>query len=144
VRAAAAAGDADLHVPYRVAEVLGDGRVEAVRLVHAADGSTRDVPCDELLLQLGFKTALGPLAGWGFEVDRGSIRVDPLGRTSLDRVWACGDVATTDGKLKLIATGYAEAATVVAQAVQAIRPDTVLQPGYSTNTGVPGVVAGTP
>ena len=39
-------------------------------------------------------------------------------RTSLDRVWACGDITTFDGKLKLIATGFAEAAIAVAQAVQ--------------------------
>ena len=135
-------GPVEVHVPYRVGGVLGDERVEAVRLVHAGDGGEVEVPCDELLLQLGFRTTLGPLADWGFEVDRGAIRVDALGRTSLDRVWACGDVASYDGKLKLIATGYAEAAACVAQAVRRIRPDAELQPGYSTDTGVPGAVAG--
>ena len=59
-------------------------------------------------------------------------------RTSLDRVWACGDITTFDGKLKLIATGFAEAAIAVAQAVHHIRPDMKIQPAYSTNTGVPG------
>ena len=49
-----------------------------------------------------------------------------------------------DGKLKLIATGFGEAATAVSQAVLSIRPDERLQPGYSTNTGVPGVVDGQP
>ena len=44
----------------------------------------------------------------------------------------------------LIATGFGEAAVAVAQAVQHLRPDAQLQPGYSTNTGVPGVVAGQP
>ena len=43
-------------------------------------------------------------------------------KTSLDRVWACGDITTFDGKLKLIATGFAEAAIAVAQAVHHIRP----------------------
>jgi thioredoxin reductase (NADPH) len=59
-------------------------------------------------------------------------------RTSLPRVWACGDVAAAPGKLKLIATGFGEAATAVAQAVRSFRPDEQLQPGYSTDTGVPG------
>jgi thioredoxin reductase (NADPH) len=59
-------------------------------------------------------------------------------------VWAVGDVTTTDGKLKLIATGYAEAAVAVAQAVRAIRPETRLQPAFSTTTGVPGAVEGVP
>ena len=48
--------------------------------------------------------------------------VDGLMKTSLDRVWACGDITTFDGKLKLIATGFAEAAIAVSQAVHAIRP----------------------
>ena len=63
-------------------------------------------------------------------------------RTGLDRVWACGDITTFDGKLKLIATGFAESAVAVAQAVHSFRPDIKIQPKYSTNTGVPGAVEG--
>jgi thioredoxin reductase (NADPH) len=62
--------------------------------------------------------------------------------TSMDAVWAAGDITTFDGKLKLIATGFAESAIAVAQAVQHIRPEMRLQPKYSTNTGVPGAVEG--
>jgi thioredoxin reductase (NADPH) len=62
----------------------------------------------------------------------------------LERIWACGDITTFDGKIKLIATGFGEAAIAVAQAVQTIRPDMKLQPAYSTNTGVPGGVEGQP
>ena len=58
-------------------------------------------------------------------------------KTNLDRVWACGDITTFDGKLKLIATGFAESAIAVSQAVHTIRPDMKIQPAYSTNTGVP-------
>ena len=70
-----------------------------------------------MLLQLGFKTKLGPLKEWGFELEKGAIKVDRVMKTNLDRVWACGDITTFDGKLKLIATGFAEAAIAVAQAV---------------------------
>jgi thioredoxin reductase (NADPH) len=136
-------GRVDLKVPYVVREVHGDGRVEEVVLEHK-EGGRVTVPCDTLLLQLGFVTKLGPLKEWGFEIDHGAIVVDQLMRTSLDRVWACGDIATFDGKLKLIATGFAEAAIAVAQAVHLIRPETRIQPAYSTNTGVPGAVAGQP
>ena len=95
-----------------------------------------------MLLQLGFKTALGPLKDWGLEISKGAIVVDGLMRTNLDGVWACGDITTFDGKLKLIATGFAESAIAVAQAVHHIRPEMRLQPKYSTNTGVPGAVEG--
>jgi ferredoxin/flavodoxin---NADP+ reductase len=138
-------GRIDIHVPYQVKEVAGNGAIESVRLFHSEDEAHEiEVPCDALLLQLGFKTQLGPLKEWGFEISKGAIQVDPLFRTSLERVWACGDITTFEGKLKLIATGYAEAAIAVAQAVHHIRPEMRIQPKYSTNTGVPGAVEGQP
>ena len=144
VTEAAQAGRIDLHVPFTLGAVHGDGEIAGVTLVHAQDATERAVACDAILLQLGFRTALGPLADWGFEVAKGAIVVDHLMKTSLERVWACGDITSFDGKLKLIATGYAEAAVAVAQAVRHIRPATRLQPGYSTNTGVPGALEGRP
>ena len=138
-------GDVAIHVPFQIREVYGNGNVERVRLFHSQDEAHEiEVEVDAILLQLGFKTALGPLEDWGFEVVKGAIVVDQLMQTSLERVWACGDIATFDGKLKLIATGFAESAIAVAQAVHEIRPEVRIQPGYSTNTGVPGVVAGQP
>ena len=138
-------GRIDIHVPYQVKEVTGNGAIESVRLIHSDDEAQEiEVPCDALLLQLGFKTQLGPLKEWGFEISKGAIQVDQLFRTSLERVWACGDITSFDGKLKLIATGYAEAAIAVAQAVHHIRPEMKIQPKYSTNTGVPGAVEGQP
>ena len=136
------AGRVDLKVPYVIKGVEGNGHVEAVELHRAGTDVVDRVGCDAVLLQLGFSTKLGPLKDWGFELQKGAIVVDPLMRTSLDRVWACGDVTRFDGKLKLIATGFAEAAIAVSQAVHAIRPDMQIQPAYSTNTGVPGLVEG--
>jgi ferredoxin/flavodoxin---NADP+ reductase len=136
------AGRVDVRVPYVIRRVHGDDAIEAVELHHKEHGAVETLACDAVLLQLGFVTKLGPLKDWGFAIEKGSLVVDPLMRTNLDRVWACGDITTFDGKLKLIATGFAEAAIAVSQAVHHIRPETKIQPAYSTNTGVPGVVAG--
>ena len=133
-------GRVEIKTPYRLSDIRGHDRIESVTI--SGDDGDVDLPCDALLLQLGFKTALGPLADWPLGIDKGSIVVDPRMKTTMDGVWAAGDVTTFDGKLKLIATGFAEAATAVSQAVLSIRPDERLQPGYSTNTGVPGVVDG--
>ena len=138
-------GQVDLRVPFQIKDIGGNGHIESVTLFHSEDeGQTEVIPCDSVLLQLGFVTKLGPLKDWGMEISKNAIVVDPLMKTNLDRVWACGDVTTFDGKLKLIATGFAESAIAVAQAVHFIRPETKIQPKYSTNTGVPGVVAGQP
>ncbi len=145
VKQAAEGPHVDLRVPYVVKEVAGNGAVEGVVLHHISEEDHAVVvECDAILLQLGFSTKLGPLKEWGFELERNAIRVSPTFETSLERVWACGDIATFDGKIKLIATGFGEAAIAVGQAVHAIRPDMKLQPAYSTNTGVPGAVEGQP
>jgi thioredoxin reductase (NADPH) len=139
------AGRVDLKVPYVIKDVTGNGSIEGIELHHASgDEDVQRVACDAVLLQLGFSTKLGPLKAWGFDLEKGSIKVDGLMATNLDRVWACGDITTFDGKLKLIATGFAEAAIAVAQAVHHIHPEMKIQPAYSTNTGVPGIAAGQP
>ncbi len=143
VERAAQEGAIDLRVPYQIKDVSGNGQIERVVLFHSEDEAQElAVDCDAVLLQLGFVTKLGPLKTWGLEISKGAIVVDSLMATNLERVWACGDITTFDGKLKLIATGYAESAIAVAQAVHAIRPEMKIQPKYSTNTGVPGAVEG--
>jgi thioredoxin reductase (NADPH) len=145
VLSAAQDGHVDLHVPFQVRQVIGNGAIERVRLVHSEDQSREiEIDVDAILLQLGFKTALGPLKDWGLQISKGALVVDPLMKTNLPAVWACGDITTFDGKLKLIATGFAEAAIAIAQAIHHIRPNTKLQPKYSTNTGIPGTTDGQP
>jgi thioredoxin reductase len=142
---AAEAGKVNVRTPYQIKDVSGNGRVERVTIFHSEnEEETHEIGCDAILLQLGFKTALGPLKDWPLEVEKGSIKVDPVMKTSMEAVWACGDITIFDGKLKLIATGFAESAIAVAQAVHHIRPETKIQPKYSTNTGVPGAVEGQP
>jgi thioredoxin reductase (NADPH) len=130
------AGRVRLRVPHVIRGVEGTASIEAVELHNvetaASSGWMRSRPPAARLLH-----EARPLKEWGFELAKGAVVVDPLMRTSLDRVWACGDISTFDGKLKLIATGFAEAAIAVAQAVHHIRPGMKLQPAYSTNTGVP-------
>ena len=139
------AGRVDVKTPFQIKEVEGNGEIERVTIFNSEnEEEVHELDCDAVLLQLGFKTALGPLKEWPLEVEKGAIRVDPVMKTSMDGVWAAGDITTFDGKLKLIATGFAEAAIAVAQAVHHIRPDTKIQPKYSTNTGVPGSVEGQP
>ena len=139
------AGKVDVKTPYQVKDVSGNGRVERITIFHSEnEDETHELECDAVLLQLGFKTALGPLKEWPLEVEKGSIKVDSLMKTSMEAVWAAGDITIFDGKLKLIATGFAESAIAVAQAVHHIRPEMKIQPKYSTNTGVPGSVEGQP
>jgi thioredoxin reductase (NADPH) len=142
---AAEAGHVDVRTPYQIKDIAGNDVIERVTIFNSEDeDEVHEIDVDAVLLQLGFKTALGPLKEWDLEVEKGAIKVDPVMKTSMEAIWAAGDITTFDGKLKLIATGFAESAIAVAQAVHHIRPETKIQPKYSTNTGVPGAVEGQP
>lgn len=142
IGAAVAEGRIRLAVPYMVKAIEGERTIRNVVLAPAGKGGApTSHAVDDLIVQLGFITALGPLADWGFAIADGSIAVDERMWTGVPDIFACGDVATRPGKIKLIASGLAEAAAAVAHAVGSIRPESELQPEHSTTAGVPGVEA---
>ena len=82
---------------------------------------------------------LGPIAEWGLNMDRSIITVDPASmQTSTPGILAAGDICTYPGKLKLILSGFAEAARAAHSARAFIYPDEALHFEYSTTSGVPG------
>ena len=87
-----------------------------------------------MVAALGFTADLGPLAG-GVYLDRRHIMVDSTMATNLPRVFAAGDITEYPGKVRLIATGFGEAATAVNNAAVAIDPDAHLFPGHSSDAG---------
>lgn len=103
---------------------IRDVKSKATRMVHA----------DAIIPMLGFVSDLGALASWGLTLEKKrEIVVNSLMETGRTGIYAAGDVTTYPGKLKLIATGFAEAATAVNQAVHWIYPDRKVAPGHSSN-----------
>ena len=90
------------------------------------------LPADVIVAALGFTADLGPLAEWGLTLDKRHILVDSTMVTNLSRVFAAGDIDEYPGKVRLIATGFGEAATAVNNAAIAIDPSAHLFPGHST------------
>jgi thioredoxin reductase (NADPH) len=99
---------------------------------------TREVAADVVLPMLGFVSDIGPLAEWGLTLEKDEIVVNSQMETGRAGVYAAGDVTTYPGKLKLIATGFAEAATAVNQAVHWIYPEKKVNPGHSSNLAIFG------
>ena len=91
------------------------------------------LPAQAVVAALGFTADLGPIEKWGLEIDHRAIAVDSTMATVRPRVYAAGDVAAYPGKVKLIATGFGEAATAVNNIAVALDPDAHLFPGHSSN-----------
>jgi thioredoxin reductase (NADPH) len=132
------AGKIDLVVPYQLHSLDGaDGQITAVN-VATLDGAEKKIPADVLLPFFGLSMSLGPIAEWGLGLERNQIAVDPAtAATNKLGIFAVGDVVTYPGKLKLILTGFAEAAIAARSAYALIHPETPLHFEYSTTSGVP-------
>jgi thioredoxin reductase (NADPH) len=135
----AAEGRIELVIPYQLHALDGKGgRIEAV-IVADLDGGTRRLAADALLPFFGLSMNLGPIAEWGLQLDRNHIAVDPATcRTSAPGIFAIGDIATYPGKLKLILSGFAEAAMAAQAIFPLVHPGEALHFEYSTTKGVPG------
>lgn len=116
-----------------VKELHGNGSLEAVTLENTQTKEIEKHDIDAVIVNIGFKSSLGPIKEWGLNIEKNRILVDQLYRTNLPGVFAVGDVCTFEGKLKLIATGVGEAATAVCVAKTLLDPEAKLFPGHSSD-----------
>jgi len=132
-------GRIELVVPYQLHALEGtDGQISRV-IVADLDGKTRALEAEALLAFFGLSMNLGPIAEWGLNLERNHIAVDPAtSATSVPGIFAIGDIATYPGKLKLILTGFSEAAMAAHAIHPLVYPGEALHFEYSTMKGVPG------
>lgn len=103
--------------------ILGDGKVERVRISCSSEGWTKELAVDRILGCIGFTPKLGFIKEAGFEIAEGSIRADERMRTKLPQVYAVGDISNHPGRIKLISTGFGNVQVAIGD---------ILQPAGST------------
>ncbi len=103
--------------------------------VTGADGVTRLVPLDVLLVFFGLSPKLGPIADWGLGIDRKQLVVDTEKfQTNVPGIFAVGDINTYPGKKKLILSGFHEAALAAFGAAPIVFPDKRILLQYTTTS----------
>lgn len=130
----------DLVAPYQLHDIKGEnGQLEEV-IVKSLDGDIRHLKADILLPFFGLAMELGPIADWGLNLDKKHILVDPTTMaSSTPGIFAIGDIAHYTNKLKLILTGFSEAAMACHSARNRVFPDSAYHFEYSTTSGVPHI-----
>jgi thioredoxin reductase (NADPH) len=138
LQALAASGKIELVIPYQLDSLEGkNGKISSV-IVATLEGEKRALEADILLPFFGLAMELGAIANWGLNLEHNHIKVtQPSMTTSEEGIFAIGDIATYEGKLKLILSGFAEAAQAAHAARALIYPNEVLHFEYSTTSGVP-------
>ena len=90
--------------------------------------------------RFGLSPKLGPIGDWGLDIHKNAIKVNNAKdyQTNIPGVYAIGDVNTYEGKLKLILSGFHEAAVMCQYAYQQINPGKRYVMKYTTVGGVEG------
>lgn len=120
--------------PFEAKQLHGEDRLEAVTVYHNKTKEEETLPVDKCVFALGFTPDLSKVSRWGLELEKDAILVKNFKmETNLPSVLAAGDIATYDGKIKLIATGFGEVANAVNYAVTIVDPSARVDPGHSTS-----------
>ncbi|MGK2922995.1 MAG: NAD(P)/FAD-dependent oxidoreductase [Methyloceanibacter sp.] len=119
----------------QVTELHGDNAQLTGVTVKAPDGSTFEQPTEVMLPFFGLTMKLGPVANWGLNLEENLVPVDTEKfETSEKGIFAIGDINAYPGKLKLILSGFHEAALMAQQAHKYVHPDKKLIFQYTTSS----------
>lgn len=111
-----------------------EGAVSALHLL-AADGITRELPLDHLMIRLGMSPKLGPLVDWGLALERKQLSVSPASfECSTPGIYAVGDINTYPGKKRLLLCGFHEATLAAHHAATRLHPDAPQHLLYTTTS----------
>ncbi|CQR48227.1 Ferredoxin--NADP reductase 2 [Paraliobacillus sp. PM-2] len=119
--------------PYVPESFVGADEIEQVKVSEVKGENVVTIDVDDVIVNYGFISSLGPIKGWGMEIEKNSIVVNTKMETSIEGIYAAGDISTYPGKVNLIATGFGEGPTAINNAKAYIEPDARVQPKHSTS-----------
>ncbi|MEM1092590.1 MAG: NAD(P)/FAD-dependent oxidoreductase [Pseudomonadota bacterium] len=138
MKALVAAGKMDLYENARVQRLEGEGSaLKSATIINRDGDELAQVQVDRALAFFGLAPKLGPIANWGLEIKGKSLPVDTEKfQTSVEGIYAVGDVNTYPGKKKLILSGFHEAALAAFAIKKQIYPDQKVHLQYTTTSPV--------
>ena len=128
---------ADGKISLQIGQIAGlEGEDGQLKRIHfSTDAGDVSIPATRLLPFFGLTMKLGPVADWGLELNDNVIVVDTEKfETSVPGIFAIGDINYYPGKLKLILSGFHEAALMAQAAKKIISPDERVVFQYTTSS----------
>ena len=124
----------NLMIPYHLKELQGTQDNLRKIIITTLKGQQNEVQVDHLLMFFGLAMQLGPILNWGLKFNKNHILINKnTMETSIPGIFAIGDIGYYDKKLKLIVSGFAEAATAIHAARYYLFPKHEFHFQYSTN-----------
>ena len=124
--------------PAQIKALNGINKLESVVLNN--DGNELKINTDYFIPLFGLVPKLGPIKDWGLEIENNAIKVNNSYdyQSNIEGIYAIGDVNTYPGKLKLILSGFHEAAVMCHSAYKKLNPDKKTSLKYTTISGIEG------
>ena len=131
-------GKIEVITPAQVISLNGKDKLESIDLDN--DDDIKNIETDFFIPLFGLIPKLGPIKDWGLDIENNAIKVNNSldYQTNIEGVYAIGDVNTYPGKLKLILSGFHEAAVMCHSAYSRLNPNKKNTLKYTTVSGVEG------
>ncbi len=131
-------GKINLITPAEVVGLQGNGTLSGIEI--EKDGERSSIETDYLIPLFGLTPKLGPIADWGLEIEKNSIKVNNAldYQTNVEGIYAIGDINTYPGKMKLILCGFHEATLMCQGIFNRLNPGKKFVLKYTTVSGVDG------
>ena len=134
MRELVADGKVKLLTPYLIDSIKGSDKVTGVSLKNFDTNEIEHYEADELLFLFGLNKKLGPILEWNIDLNGKKISVNTENfQTSVEGIFAVGDINDYPGKLDLILSGFHETTLAVQEAYKRLYPGERVPFGYTTS-----------
>ena len=127
-------GKINLYTKYQISSIKGEKQLESIDIKND-DKEIKTLKTDYVLGFFGLIMQLGPIANWGLNIDKKTIKVDTERfETNQKGIYAIGDICTYPGKLKLILSGFHEGALAARACFKLARPNEKYRFEFTTSS----------
>ena len=127
-------GKLNLYTKYQIQSLSGENKIDSVKIKHD-EGEIKEIKTDYVLGFFGLIMQLGPILDWGLNIDKKKITVKTENfETSVNGIFAIGDICSYPGKLKLILSGFHEGALAARGCFKYAKPDEKLRFEFTTTS----------
>ena len=129
-------GKLSIKTPCELVSIEGNKDISAIKIKYQND-KTEQIKTDNILSFFGLVMKLGPITEWGLNMDKKNISVNQNNfETNKKGIFAIGDICTYPGKLKLILSGFHEAALASVECFKRARPNEKYRFEFTTSSKI--------